>query len=86
MFGEEVRSGISARQEHYYAVSAAVYKCIEEGVLKEFLSWHPWEVREMCLTEFTEEKYKEVIYKDGNEDGVEAGRTIGIEVGRTIGI
>ena len=86
MFVEEVRSGISAGQALYDAVSAAVDKCIEEGVLEEFLSRHRREVREMCLTEFNEEKYKEVIYKDGYEDGVEAGKAKGLELGEASGI
>ncbi len=86
MFVEEVRSGISAGQALYDAVSAAVDKCIEEGVLEEFLSRHRREVREMCLTEFNEEKYKEVIYKDGYEDGVEAGKAKGLELGEASGM
>ena len=40
----------------------------------------------MCLTEFNEEKYKEVIYKDGYEDGVEAGKAKGLELGEASGM
>ncbi|MBQ6441488.1 MAG: hypothetical protein IJJ13_02705 [Lachnospiraceae bacterium] len=46
------------------AVSKAVDDCIKEGTLSEFLQKHRREVRDMCLTEFDEKKFEQVVKDD----------------------
>lgn len=46
------------------AVNKAVDECIEEGTLAEFLQKHRREVRDMCLTEFDEKKFEQVVRDD----------------------
>ena len=59
------------------AVKKAVDKCINAGVLREFLLKHKAEVTNMFLTEWDEEKYKEIIRRDAFEEGREEGRVEG---------
>lgn len=47
------------------AISMAVDECIKLDILSEFLSKHRKEIKDMCLTEFDEEKYKKVVFEDG---------------------
>lgn len=56
------------------AVDKAVDTCISKGVLADFLSKHRKEVMNMTLTEFDEEKYREVIREEGREEGREEER------------
>ena len=71
------------------AISSAVEECIIEGILAEFLSKHRREVVDLILTEFDEERYKEVIRKDaweeGHDEGYEAGKVEGYEAGKVEG-
>lgn len=46
------------------AVNKAVEECIKEGTLSEFLQKHRREVRNMCLTEFDEKRYEQVVRED----------------------
>ena len=46
------------------AVNKAVDECIKENILKDFLTKHRREVNNMTLTEFDEEKYKQVVRED----------------------
>ena len=45
-----------------------------KNILKEFLEKHRAEVRNVILTEFDEELYRQLVYKEGREDGEAAGR------------
>ena len=56
------------------AVDRAVDECIKEGVLAGFLSAHKAEVRNMILTEYDEEKVKEMFKKEYWRDGYSAGK------------
>ena len=51
------------------AVDRAVKECIDRDVLKEVLTKHRREVVDMCLTEFDEEKYGEILREEGREEG-----------------
>ena len=50
------------------AINEAVEECIEKGILKEFLQRHQKEVKNMCLTEFDEKKYAEIMREEGREE------------------
>ena len=56
------------------AVDRAVDECIKEGVLAGFLSAHKSEVIGMILTEYDEEKVKEMFKKEYWRDGYSAGK------------
>ena len=56
------------------AIDLAVRKCIEEDILRDFLEQHRREVCDMCLTEFDEKKYEDVLREEGREEGLAEGR------------
>ena len=56
------------------AIDLAVRKCIEENILRDFLEQHRREVCDMCLTEFDEKKYEDVLREEGREEGLAEGR------------
>ena len=57
------------------AIDLAVRECIEENVLRDFLEQHRREVCDMCLTEFDEKKYEDVLREEGREEGLAEGRS-----------
>ena len=59
------------------AVDEAVRECIGRGILGDFLKKHRAEVKNVILTEFDEELYRQLVYKEGREDGEAAGLTEG---------
>ena len=48
----------------------SVDECIHEGILKEFLERYGKEVTGMCLTEFDEEKFRQMMIEEGREEGI----------------
>ena len=58
-------------------MSKAVEESINENVLKQFLEVHRREVVNMCLTEFDEVKYSEIIREEGRLEGRMEGRLEG---------
>ena len=68
------------------AIDLAVRECIEENILRDFLEQHRREVCDMCLTEFDEKKYEDVLREEGREEGLaeglKKGRSEGLEKGR----
>ena len=57
------------------AIDLAVRECIEENILRDFLEQHRREVCDMCLTEFDEKKYEDVLREEGREEGLAEGRS-----------
>ncbi len=55
------------------AVRHAMECCIEKGFLVEFLKAHMEEVFNMCLTEFNETEYIDLVREEGREEGIERG-------------
>jgi hypothetical protein len=53
------------------AVDRAVNECIEEGILKEILTGHRAEVKNMILTEYDEEKTMRLFQKEYEEEAAE---------------
>ena len=51
------------------AIDLTVRKCIEKNILRDFLEQHRREVYDMCLTEFDEKKYEDVLREEGREEG-----------------
>lgn len=62
--------------ELIHAIDKAVEECIQENVLRDFLEKHRREVCNMCLTEFNEERYTEIIKEEGREEGCEIGKLV----------
>lgn len=55
------------------AIDLAVRECIGENILRDFLDQHRREVCDMCLTEFDEKKYEDVLREEGREEGLAEG-------------
>ena len=64
------------------AIDLTVRECIEENILRDFLEQHRREVCDMCLTEFDEKKYEDVLREDGREEGLAEGLEKGLAKGR----
>ena len=65
------------------AIDLAVRECIEENILRDFLEQHRREVCDMCLTEFDEKKYEDVLREEGREEGLAEGIEKGLAKGRS---
>ena len=63
------------------AIDLAVRECIEENILRDFLEQHRREVCDMCLTEFDEKKYEDVLREEGREEGLAEGLEKGLAKG-----
>jgi len=68
------------------AIDLAVRECIEENILRDFLEQHRREVCDMCLTEFDEKKYEDVLREEGREEGLAEGLAKGLAKGRSEGL
>ena len=68
------------------AIDLAVRECIEENILRDFLEQHRREVCDMCLTEFDEKKYEDVLRAEGREEGLAEGLEKGLAKGRSEGL
>ena len=77
-FIEEIRrqqtSGLSMQE----AVDAAVQICVKRGILKDLLASHRAEVVEVILTEYDEEKYRELERKEYLKEGETCGKALSI--------
>ena len=85
-----IRNYISQENDINTAVTLAINHAISHNILKEVLSMHTAEVRDMILTEYNEEQHikneKNISYDDGFNDGVECGIVQGVERGIEQGI
>ena len=72
-----IRDYVSQENDINTAVTLAINQAISHNILKEVLSVHTAEVRDMILTEYNEEQHikneKNISYDDGFNDGVECG-------------
>lgn len=64
------------------AIDMAIEECIKEDKLKEFLEKHRREVCNMCLTEFDEKMYEDVVREEGIKEGLQRGLRKGIQEGK----
>lgn len=66
-----VRDNAALGMDDEPAVEEAVNRCIEEGHLEEYLKAHLGEAKDMLLSGFDEEIWKEGLREEGREEGVE---------------
>ena len=68
-----IRDYVSQENDINTAVTLAINQAISHNILKEVLSVHTAEVRDMILTEYNEEQHikneKNISYDDGVNDG-----------------
>lgn len=69
-----VRENAASGMEEEPAVEDAVNRCIEEGHLEEYLRGHLGEAKDMLLSGFDEEIWKEGLREEGREQGREQER------------
>ncbi len=67
------------------AVDLAVRQCMREGVLVDFFAENRAEVIDLFLTEWDEEKYRDLLRREAEEDGYAAGEAEGRKEGRNEG-
>ena len=68
------------------AVERAVKECIEENILKEFLTKYKSEAIAVCIFEFDEEKFKKAEHEAGVEEGIVLGMEQGLQRGMEQGL
>ena len=64
------------------AVDHAVSRCIQEDVLKHFLTRHRAEVTNVILEEYNEQLHQKTLYEEGRLKGRQEGRAEGLQRGR----
>ena len=69
VFVAKVREALKSGKGKKESIGAAVEFCIENGFLVEFLSTHEAEVCGMVLEELSMEKYRQVVFEDGWQEG-----------------
>ena len=68
------------------AVDHAVSRCIQEDVLKHFLTRHRAEVTNVILEEYNEELHEKTLYEQGRAAGIREGQAEGLQRGRVISL
>jgi hypothetical protein len=68
------------------AVDLAVKECMAEGVLTDFFTENRAEVVDLFLTEWDEEKYRDLLRREAEEDGYAAGEAEGRKEGLKQGL
>ena len=85
MYDEKVRS-VKPSEEKAYSLKKVIKDCIDNGILKDFLTLHQKEVEDMMMTVIPPEQALEFIkleeYNKGIEQGIEQGIAQGIEQGK----
>lgn len=81
LFIYKIRQKLKNGLNRDLAVKEAVLECVEEGVLKEFLSRHGKEVHEMDFFDITYEEFLKIRVDEAREDGLEEGMEKGTEKG-----
>lgn len=64
------------------AVDHAVSRCIQEDVLKHFLTRHRAEVTNVILEEYNEELHEKTLYEQGRAAGIREGQATGRKEGK----
>ena len=54
------------------AISKAIDKCIEDGILSEFLTQHRTKVVEVCMWDYNEELHNKSLKQENYEDALRA--------------
>ncbi len=78
LFIDKIRQKLKKGMNRDLAVKEAVLECLEEGVLKEFLTRHGKEVYGMDFFNITYEELLKIRVDEAREDGLEEGTERGI--------
>lgn len=63
----------------WQAINAATEYCIQNDILKDFLEKNRKEVMDVCLTEFNQERYNQIIREEGEVIGyIHMGEKMGL--------
>ena len=69
------------------AVDRAISECIAEDVLTDFLRKHRAEVKDVCITEYNEERVMDAMrtdaFEDGHSLGLQEGHSLGLQEGQS---
>ena len=68
------------------AVDTAVRRCIDEGILREFLECNSPEVKNMLFNQITSEEFAEIRAKEAAKESYDKGMKVGIDKGMKVGI
>jgi hypothetical protein len=72
-----IRKNQEAEMSLAEAITAAIRKCIEEGIMADYLKKQGSEVENMLMTEFNIDVAKEVWMEEARQDGIELGEARG---------
>ena len=75
----EIRRNLVAGMTRDAAISAAIDRCINQGILQEFLSNNYGEVIKMLNYEYNAEAERRVLWQEGMQEGIQKGRQEGIQ-------
>ena len=70
MLVQRVRDNLKTSLSLEEAMKKSVDDCIRDDILKDFLEQYGKEVTGMCLTEFDEEKFRQMMIEEGREEGI----------------
>lgn len=80
-----IRNSIAAGEELKDAIDLAVNRCLQEGILADFLKAHSAEVGTMLYDDITREEFLEIRAEEAREEGfakgLAEGRAKGLELG-----
>ena len=71
MLVQRVRENMKSSHSIEEAMKKSVDDCIRDDILKDFLRKYGKEATGMCLTEFDEEKFRQMMIEEGRKEGVE---------------
>lgn len=80
-----IRNSIAAGEELKDAIDLAVNRCLQEGILADFLKAHSAEVGTMLYDDITRDEFLEIRAEEAREEGfakgLAEGRAKGLELG-----
>ena len=74
MLVQRVRENMKSSHSIEEAMKKSVDDCIRDDILKDFLRKYGKEATGMCLTEFDEEKFRQMMIEEGREEGIELNK------------
>ena len=80
-----IREECEATGELKTAIENCIRKCVEEGIIADFLKEHGGEVMSFLFEKLTREECEAIREADGFEKGYAKGRNEGIELGEAAG-
>ena len=76
MLVQRVRDNMKSSHSIEEAMKKSVDDCIRDDILKDFLEKYGKEATGMCLTEFDEEKFRQMMREEGREEGIELTKRV----------